>query len=317
MENVTKNVVTETKVRGCNPSFVTTSAGVVVIDTPQLPTKAVEFRKAAEEQGAIRYVINTEHHVDHIFGNFYFKGAGEVVLHQKVHDLFMVAYPELDPFVYAAEAIPTDDPDGAGLFPERDEYYDDPNSGDVVFTGDLTLRVGGHTFELLHTPGHTPGQVAVYVPEERVVFTGDTVFSECQTWLMTSDVEGWKVALDRIAELDVDYVVPGHGPVTTPSYLAVQYAMLLEWQAAVAEAVAKGWTRKETVARVHFKDRYPVDIGQGHMMDYINTLNAGSLYDKLTAHRPSSQSRLAQYDMEIGNVAVEPEAAAGGRELAR
>ena len=79
MENVTSNIYTETKVRGCNPSYVTTSDGVVVIDTPQLPTKAVQMRKDAEQHGTIRYVINTEHHVDHIFGNYYFKGAGTVV----------------------------------------------------------------------------------------------------------------------------------------------------------------------------------------------------------------------------------------------
>ena len=283
MQTVTSNVFTETKVRGCNPSYVTTSDGVVVIDTPQLPTRAVQMRKDAEAHGPIRYVINTEHHVDHIFGNYYFKGAGEVVHHQGVYDLFMVVFPELDPFAYAKEAIPTDDPDGAAIFPDRDEFYADLNRGDIVFTGDLTLRVGGHTFELLHTPGHTPGQVAVYVPEERLVFTGDTVFSECQTWLMSSDVSQWFTALDRIAELDVDQVVPGHGPVTTKKYLSVQRAMLMEWETAVAVAVAKGWSREETVERVHFRDRYPVDIGQEYMMDYINTWNAGSLYDKLTA----------------------------------
>jgi len=283
MQNVTSNVFTETKVRGCNPSYVITSDGVVVIDTPQLPTRAVQMRKEAEAHGPIRYVINTEHHVDHIFGNYYFKGAGEVVHHQGVYDRFMVVFPELDPFAYAKEALPTDDPEGEAIFPDRDEYYEDPNKGDIVFTGDLTLRVGGHTFELLHTPGHTPGQVAVYVPEERMVFTGDTVFSECQTWLMTSDVDGWLTALDRINELDVDTVVPGHGPVTTKEYLAVQRSMLMEWETAVAVAVAKGWSRDETVERVHFKDRYPVDIGQEYMMDYINTWNAGSLYDKLTA----------------------------------
>ena len=102
MENVTPNVFTETKLRGCNPSFVTTSDGVVVIDTPQLPTKAVEMRKQAESHGPIRYLINTEHHVDHIFGNYYFKGAGTVVNHRGVYDGFMVVYPELDPFAYAS-----------------------------------------------------------------------------------------------------------------------------------------------------------------------------------------------------------------------
>jgi len=283
MENVTPNVFTTTKLRGCNPSFVTTSDGVVVIDTPQLPTKAVEMRKLAEAHGPIRYLINTEHHVDHIFGNYWFKGAGAVVEHQGVYDNFMVVTPDLDPYAYALEAIPADDPDGAGTTPDRDTYFADPNKGTIVFTGDLTLKVGDHTFHLLHTPGHTPGQIAVYVPEERAVFTGDTIFSECATWLMTSDVDQWVVALDRIRALDVDRVIPGHGPVTTREYLYTQRAMLLEWKTAVAVAIAKGWSREETVARVSFAERYPVDIGQGYMMDYIQTLNAGTLYDKLTA----------------------------------
>ena len=71
------------------------------------------MRKEAESHGPIRYVINTEHHVDHIFGNYWFKGTGQVVHHRGVHDNFMVPTPDLDPFAYALEAIPTDDPDGA------------------------------------------------------------------------------------------------------------------------------------------------------------------------------------------------------------
>jgi cyclase len=291
MEPVTRNVQTNTGLRGCNPSFVVTSDGVVVIDTPQLPTKAVAMRAEAESHGPIRYVINTEHHVDHIFGNYYFKGAGTVVNHQGLFDRFMVVYPELDPFAYAYESVPgpaakgtdLDDPAGLALWPDRDEYYADPNKGKVVFTGDLTLTVGDHTFNLLHTPGHTPGQIAVHVPEERTVFTGDTIFSQCQTWLMTSNVDEWISSLDRIRALDVDHVVPGHGPVQTKAYVEVQRSMLLEWKTAVAVAVGKGWSREETVARVNFRDRLPVDIGQGYMMDYIQTLNAGSLWDKLTA----------------------------------
>jgi cyclase len=283
MEQVTASVYTTTKLRGCNPSFVTTSDGVVVIDTPQLPTRAVAMRKEAESHGPIRYLINTEHHVDHIFGNYYFKGAGIVVQHKGLYDNFMVVTPDLDPFAYAHEAIPTDDPEGEAIFPDRDEYYADPNKATVVFTGDLTIVVGDHTFNLIHTPGHTPGQVAVHVPEERAVFTGDTIFSGCQTWLMTSNVDQWLEALERIRLLDVAHLVPGHGPVTDLKYVDTQRAMLMEWKTAVATAVAKGWTREETVARVRFDDRYPVDIGQGYMMDHIQTLNAGSLWDKLTA----------------------------------
>jgi len=284
MQQVTPRVFTETTVRGCNPSYVVTDDGVVVIDTPQLPTRAIAMRKEAEAHGPIRYVINTEHHVDHIFGNYFFKGAGEVVHHQGVYDNFMTVYPELDPFAYALEAIPTDDPEGAEFVPDRDTYYADPNKGSIVFTGDLTLQVGSYTFNLLYTPGHTPGQIAVHVPQERVVFTGDTVFCECQTWLMTSDVDQWIASIDRLRALDVDHVVPGHGPVTDLRSLDRQRAILLEWKSAVASGIAQGWTRDETIERVNFADRFPVDIGQGYMMDYIQSLNAGSLYDKLSAH---------------------------------
>ncbi|MGZ6296955.1 MAG: MBL fold metallo-hydrolase, partial [Candidatus Limnocylindrales bacterium] len=62
-----------------------------------------------------------------------------------------------------------------------------------------------------------------------------------------------------------------------------QREVLLDWTAAVAGAVAKGWTREETMQRVNFAERFPVDIGQGYMMEYIQTLNARSLYDKLSA----------------------------------
>ena len=85
----------------------------------------------------------------------------------------------------------------------------------------------------------------------------------------------------------MDTVVPGHGPVTTKRYLDTQRSVLLDWKSAVADAVAKGWTRDETIARVNFAERYPVDIGQGYMMGHIQTLNAASLYDKFRAAIPT------------------------------
>ena len=289
MQKVTSNVWTDTTLRGCNPSMVLTDDGVVIVDTPQLPTRAVAMREEAESHGEIRYVINTEHHVDHIFGNYYFKGAGAVVNHLELWNRFMVPGPEIDPFDYAHEALPADDPAGEAIFPTRDDYYRDPNKGSIVFTGDITLLVGKHTFNLLHTPGHTPGQTTVHVPEERVAFTGDTLFSGCQTWLMTSHVDQWLAALERIRGLDVDWLVPGHGPVVTKRFLDTQRAHLLAWKAAVADAIAEGWSRDETVARVSFAEEFgPVDIGQEYMLDYIQEWNAGRTWDWLTGSPPGA-----------------------------
>ncbi len=54
------------------------------------------------------------------------------------------------------------------------------------------------------------------------MFTGDTIFSGCQTWLMTSDVDQWLEALETIRSLDVEHILPGHGPVVTKTYLDTQ-----------------------------------------------------------------------------------------------
>jgi len=283
MQRVTPRVYTDTTQRGCNPSFVVTSDGVVVIDTPQLPTKAVALRREAETHGPIRYVINTEHHVDHIFGNYYFRGAGPVIAHAEVARNFMLATQHPSPYAYAREALPTDDPEGLAIFPDEATYFQDPNRPAITFTQDLTLKLGGHTFELLFTPGHTVGQIAVHVPEERVVFTGDTIFCQCQTWLYVSNVDQWLAALERIRALDVDHLVPGHGPVTTKAYVDVQRAFLLEWVTAVAAGIAQGWSKEECIARISFADRYPVDVGQGYMMGHIQRENVSALYDKLVA----------------------------------
>ena len=96
----------------------------------------------------------------------------------------------------------------------------------------------GETVEILTMPGHTQGQIAYHFPRLKIIFTGDTIFSGVQTWLMTSNVDEWLEALERIRTLDVERIVPGHGPVVPKSYLDVQRSHLLEWKAAVATAIA-------------------------------------------------------------------------------
>lgn len=286
MESVTSRVFVETSVRGCNPAYVVTSDGVVIVDTPQLPTRAVAMRKEVEAHGPARYVINTEHHIDHIFGNYFFAGAGTVISHKDVFDNFMLVTPELDPFAYAKEAIATDDPEGAALFPERESYFRNPNKPSVTFEGSVTLTVGDRTFHLIHTPGHTPGQIAVHVPEERALFVGDTVFNGCQTWLYESDVWTWLRTLDSLSLIDVDIVIPGHGPVCDRRSFATQRAFLLEWISAVAIGIAKGWTKEESIDRISFLDRFPVDVGQEYMGEFVTTRNVSALYDRLSMPQP-------------------------------
>ena len=88
MEMITPNVYTETKIRGCNPSIVFTSEGSVFIDTAQWLSTLLEMREFAKKRGPIRYLINTEAHIDHIFGNHWFAGESLVVGHENLKNIF-------------------------------------------------------------------------------------------------------------------------------------------------------------------------------------------------------------------------------------
>src|SRR5262249_58442912 len=72
MRRVGPHSLTEVYFAGCNPSFVETSDGYVMIDSPQQPIDAVRWRERMEDKAPIRYLINTEPHGDHSSGNAYF-----------------------------------------------------------------------------------------------------------------------------------------------------------------------------------------------------------------------------------------------------
>jgi glyoxylase-like metal-dependent hydrolase (beta-lactamase superfamily II) len=85
----------------------------------------------------------------------------------------------------------------------------------TTFDGRLDLQVGDKDVQLIEVgPAHTQGDVIVHVPVDRVVFSGDILFIESHPIMWDGPVENWIAACDRILELDVDKVVPGHGPLT-------------------------------------------------------------------------------------------------------
>jgi cyclase len=259
MEKVTQNVFAATDMRGCNPGYVVTSDGVVLIDTPQLPTKAVALRDEILKKGPIRYLINTEHHIDHISGNGLFAALCPIVGHEALLKDFGTVSSGT-PYSFTLEVVTKDDPAGLPLLPSEKDFLLHPPT--ILFDRKMTLRVGDQVFELFHTPGHTRGQIAVYVPKEKTAFVGDTIFCECQTWFHASDPDAWLGSLEFLKTLDVQHIIPGHGPICTKEYIPKQSAFIREWVTAVAVGIAKGWSMEECVKRISFLDRFPVDIGQ-------------------------------------------------------
>jgi cyclase len=258
MRRVGPHAHTEIYFAGCNPSFVETSDGYVMIDSPQQPIDAVRWREMLEEKAPIRHLINTEPHGDHISGNAYFPNVeviGQIKL-QECFDRYLLAFGTTEE---KRERMKELDPDSVFLIGHPD--YSQSNGPRRTFTDRLDLQVGNHTFHIIHHPGHTAPQTSVYVPEEGVVFTGDNVFHKCRSWLQECDPWEWLSALDSIAALDVETIVPGHGEPCTKAYLKEQAQIVENWVGLVERFVERGIGPEEALAQgfeVTGQDPYPI-----------------------------------------------------------
>jgi cyclase len=266
MNQVTKNVYVETGYRGCNPGFVTTAEGVVMIDTPQLFGDAVAYRKIVEKHGKIVYLINTEPHGDHYIGNYFFDAIG--IAQEGTRNAIMQA--QLEPL---KERIKMMDSNAA---PYLADYKIKPPT--ITFNTAMTIHLGDHTFQLFHLPGHTASETAVFVPEERIVFTGDNIFFEVQTFLQEALPKEWLESLKFLKTLDVDHFIPGHGEVCTVDYIDKQAAFIKDWITAVKDAIKQDWSLEEAQQRISFLDRFPMGQDMEAFGAELQKINVARLY---------------------------------------
>jgi len=277
MRRISEHVFAEIYFWGCNPGFVTTRDGVFMIDTPQQPIDAVRWRERLGENGALRHLVNTEPHQDHIRGNAYFPGI-EVV----GQELMVGRYADMLPTITGdaiLEVMKTADPDSVWLF-NHPSYP--PNPPTRTFGEELVVELGGLEIRLLHHPGHTPPQTSVFVPSDGVVFTGDNVFSQCKSFVQEADPWQWLEALERIGALDVATIVPGHGEPCSKAYLKQQAQVLHNWIGVVERLVERGLSEDEAVAEpidvVREIDPYPIGQRLFPMSERVTEWNVRNVY---------------------------------------
>lgn len=193
-----------------------------LFDVP-LTQEMLDKMRDAEPKAAtsIGTVVNTHHNGDHCFGN------------ELVSDAEIIASTK------AAEAMAHEGPDLLAnmlkMAPEMGDVGDfvsrifGPFTFDGIkqtlptktFDGALTCKVGDKTVELLEVgPAHTEGDVIVYVPDDRVVYTGDVLFIKGHPIVWAGPVGNWIAICDRLIDMDVEAIVPGHGPIADKSDVA-------------------------------------------------------------------------------------------------
>lgn len=206
-----------------NSGLVTDAGEAFLIDTlfDLAHTRAMLDAFAWASDARIRTVFNTHHNGDHWYGNGLVEGA-EIVASEKAAAAMAHESPRL--LASLMRTAP-----GMGLTGEFFVHcfgrYDfegiAPKLPDVTFNKRLTRRVGNKIVELIEVgPAHTGGDALAYVPADKTIFTGDILFIGSHPIIWAGPVSNWIDACERILALDVENIVPGHGPVTDKAGVA-------------------------------------------------------------------------------------------------
>lgn len=170
--------------------------------------------------GRIRQLVNTHANGDHTHGNALVANAVVIASAAAAREMAELP-PAMVAQVKAAGA--------AGALGEAGTYFAEifgpfdfasarGRAPTRTFEKRLDLAVGGKAVELhMLGPAHTAGDVLVWVPGERAVFTGDLLFADITPIMWAGPVGNWLAACDRILALDAAHIVPGHGPMTDPA----------------------------------------------------------------------------------------------------
>ncbi|GGD91026.1 hypothetical protein GCM10011390_07150 [Aureimonas endophytica] len=186
--------------------FVRTERFGVLIDTLSTPSLCREAlrRLGVDPERQPLVVVNSHMDWDHFWGNAAIAGKAPILAHAKAFRRF--AAPETSATL-------------------RDKRGEENRFGEVElvsptigFDGAMVLHGGDLTLELLHTPGHTPDHVAVWIPELRTCLAVDAVeYPIPEVWSEApEDLADLRASLDRLRRLDARFLLPAHGRTHAP-----------------------------------------------------------------------------------------------------
>lgn len=204
-----------------NAGLVASGGRSVLVDTAATVARARSLRAAVARRapGGPDIVVNTHFHGDHVFGNAQFSPGATIVAHEQTRsDMAESGYSLCN------------------LWPDVEWGEFELALPDETFQDSMSLQVGDLTVELWQIgPAHTASDVVAWVPDRRVLFTGDVVWSGVTPYVLMGSIEGSLKAIDRLRGLRPETVVCGHGPVGGPEVLDLT-ERYLRWVRELAES---------------------------------------------------------------------------------
>ena len=243
--------------------------GCLVIDTMNIPSMVRPFRQRIAEMTPlpIRHVVLTHVHGDHTH-NLYLFPEAESIAHERCRSHLEEG---------GQQAIE----DYAKTRPHWAEELKDvrvalPN---VTITDRMTMFYGEHRIERSHPgPAHTDNDVIVYLPEQRVLYAGDIFFFWSAPLGHQGDFPNWLRTIDEVLEMDLDIIVPGHGPIGTKDDALVARGAVEAYLEEGRRCFQAGYSLEEAIQRA--------DLGEyAGWPDAVQRIrqNFGSIYRSLGA----------------------------------
>jgi len=264
-----------------NVTAIVGERAVLVVDSGHFPTATrriiAHLRSVTDKP--VRYLLNTHWHQDHIMGNAEFRDAYPAVTifahpftaqelskpenGSGYQQLLLTGYPRGVEVLRAALAsgkrpngTPLSQEDRASL-PERIAAYETGAAEAAhmrfvapdVYASEIEFPLGGRTAKVQWIgEGNTEGDLVVYVPEDKLLITGDMIVFPTP-FALDSDLLPWAKTLDTLAAFDALKIIPGHGPVMeNKDYIYDVRDLLRSVESQVASAKAAGKSKEETRA---------------------------------------------------------------------
>jgi cyclase len=206
---------------GVNAGFIVTEKHIVYVDAgwtiPNAQT-ILGYSLAVAPNNEPKCLIFTDHHLDHISGMKAFKEAG----------VKTVGHVNLDKLLRDNNATRKWRESINSLYDRwfselysKDKSWREHLFGDVELSPldqtidkDTVIKVDNEKIHVLCTPGHWKASLSVYLPASRVLFAGDTIFSGFEPTTRFGDKNLWQQwinSLEKLSNLDISYIIPGHG----------------------------------------------------------------------------------------------------------
>ena len=214
-----------------NAGLIADDGTSLLVDTLfdlQLTRAMLDSMRPVTDGSPIGTVVNTHANGDHCYGNQLVRDARIIASDAAAGEMDDVPPPLLHAFkqLDIGEEGNQFVADAFGPFRFDDIESVPPTD---TFSGSTTIDVGGKTVTLEEVgPAHTRGDVIAWMPDERVVFTGDILFHDSTPIMWAGPVDNWIAACRRIRELEPVVVVPGHGALTDADGV-LQLERYLEW----------------------------------------------------------------------------------------